>query len=188
MTDSFDLRDVLAGRKYPTARIPVVLNDEVLWEIMELQREASEALVDNSIDPDDVQRKLEAKIAERDASVYWVHLRGTSRRHREEIQSEVLSQIPYKPDAYGRDDVARSLKRQQLATELLFASHITKIVAPNGAEQVFTEENKRDLTRAFLSEAPDHAVNIVDTAITQLRGEEAEQFAKVSELDFLSRT
>jgi hypothetical protein len=53
---------------------------------------------------------------------------------------------------------------------------------------VFTEENKRDLTRAFLDEAPDHAVNIVDNAIAQLRGEEAEQFAKVSDLDFLSRT
>jgi hypothetical protein len=188
MTDNFDLRDVLADRKYPTARIPVVLNDEVLWDFVELQRQAAEAVVDNAIDSEDVQRKLEAKIAERDASVYWIHLRGTSRRHREDIQSEVLSQIPYKPDMYGRDDVARSLKRQQLTTELLFASHITKIVAPNGAEQVFTEENKRDLTRAFLDEAPDHAVNIVDNAIAQLRGEEAEQFAKVSDLDFLSRT
>jgi hypothetical protein len=188
MTEEFDLRDVLSGRKYPTARIPVVLDDEVVWEIAELQRQLTQALVDTTLNADEIQKRLDVKMAERDAGVYWVHLRATSPRARAEAQSKALAEVPFKPDIYGRDDVANARHRSEVLSELAFATHITKIVSPNGAEQVWTPENQRDLARAFLGEAPEHAIKIVDAAIMALRGEEQEHFAKVSDLDFLSRT
>jgi hypothetical protein len=186
MTD-FDLRNVLADRAYPTARVPVLLDDKIVYELAALHRRLDEVPVSNE-NPEDLERQIAAKQQERDEQAYWVHLRATSNRAREDMQREALSQFPIKADVYGREDAVRGLERGSLLSELYFAAHITKIVAPNGAEQEWTKDNGRDLARAFLDTAPEHAVKVVDAAISALRGEQESQYAKVADVDFLSRT
>lgn len=187
MADTFDLRAVLADRAYPTAAVKVLLDDKVLWELAALHRRLDEVVVTNE-NPEDLERLIAAKEAQRNEEAYTVHLRGTSPRAREDMQRKALEQLPLKPDVYGREDGVRVLERNSLLSELYFAGHITKVVAPNGAEQVWTPEEARDLARAFLDTAPEHAIKTVDAAIIALRGEQQEQFAKVSDIDFLSRT
>ena len=63
-----------------------------------------------------------------------------------------------------------------------------RLEGPSGEEQVWDDENSRDLARAFLDQAPEVAIKTVDAAIIALRGEQNEQFAKVGDVDFLSRT
>lgn len=185
--NTFDLRVILADRAYPTAVIPVLLEDKILWELAALHRRLDETVVSGE-DPAEIEREIAKLEEERNSKLYRVHLRAISNRARDDLQRAALHAIPLKPDLYGREDGERTMDRADLLNELYLAAHVTKIVAPNGAEQVWTEANKRDLARAFLDNAPEHAAKILGEAIEALRGEEQAQYAKVTDIDFLSHT
>ncbi len=179
----FDLRDVLANRKYPTAKVRVWTDEEGFFELAALEREAA-SITKPGAKLTAVENKIKALKEHLNATAVIVHLRGTSRRAREDMQTEALSQFPIKRDVYGRDDDMQAFNRGNLLTELYFAAHITKIEAPNGAEQILDDENRRDVARAFLDEAPEYSVKLVDAAIGALRGESEMQQG----IDFLSAT
>lgn len=183
---TFDLRDVLADKAYPTTVVKVLMDERIYFELAALAD--AHAAATSATEQKRIAAQFKAKVEERDANQYAVHLRGTSPRAREDIQSLALATFPIKRDMWGREDDLQAVRRGQLLAQLYFAAHITKIVAPNGDEQEFTEENRNDVAQAFLDAAPEHSIKMVDTAITALRGEaEAQKYAQ-QDADFLSRT
>lgn len=181
--DDFDLRDVLASRKYPTAKVKVWVDEEGFFELAALEQKIA-----NTLDADEVSR-LDAQAQklkdELNASALTVHLRGTSRRAREDMQTEALTLFPIKRDVMGREESLQQVERGRLLTELYFAAHITAVENAAGARQDWAPDSLgRELARAFLSEMPDYSVALVDQAIGALRGESEMQQG----VDFLSRT
>lgn len=183
MTD-FDLRNVLADRAYPTASIKVHMTEEPYFELAALDRAVASAGTDAARAK--ATKAFEAARAALADAAYTVHLRGTSPRAREDLQSEALHEFPIRRDIYGRDNDEVARNRGKLLSELYFAAHITKVVWPGGVgEQVWDEESERDLARAFLGQAPDFAIETVDAAIGALRAKaEADRYGK-QDIDFL---
>lgn len=182
MTDDFDLRDVLANRAYPTTTVRVWIDEESFFELDKLQHKAAGITDKKALA--DVEQKIQNVIDNLNATALKVHLRGTSRRAREDMVTESLVQFPIKRDVMGREDDLQTYKRGNYLTELYFAAHIQKIEYPNGKIQELDEENRRGVAYAFVGEMPDFSVKIVDEAIGALRGEAEMQQG----VDFLSRT
>jgi hypothetical protein len=184
MTDeSFDFHAVLTGRKYPTGSIRVWFDDEPWYELEALEERHSRLGAD---DPqlkvvEEQFEQVNQKIAE---SAYTVHVRGISPRASEDLLSSALSHFPIKRDMYGRDDDIQALKRNQDIALLSFAAHITKVVNPDGATVEFNDDNKLDLARGILNEAPKSAISAIDAAIAQVSREFAEQQARYTSPDF----
>ncbi len=182
MTD-FDLRNVLADRAYPTASVKVHLDEKPYFDLAALERVVVNA--DNDVDRAKAVKAFERKKAELTETAFTIHFRGTSPRAREDLQSEALHEFPIRRDVYGRDSDEQLIKRARLLNELYFAAYITKVVTPDGAEQVWTDDNRRDLARAFLDLAPDFAITTVDAAIGALRGEAETKRYGQQDIDFL---
>lgn len=180
--ETFDLRDVLANRKYPTASVRVWSDEEGFFALAAMNRKAAD--LESGPELDDLERRIQNQEDELNASAYTVHLRGTSRRAREDMQTEALVQFPIKRDALGREDELQTWKRGNLLSELYFAAHVTKVVDPSGAVQELNDDNRRDVARAILSFLPEVSVKLIDEAIGSLRGEAEMQQG----VDFLSTT
>lgn len=185
---TFDLRDTLANRAYPTTSVKVWMDEKVFFEIAALNRKITDTPNDDKKAITALESELEQKLKQRDDEAFRVHIRAISKRSRNDLQTEAFSQMPIIRDVYGREDEKRTWQRSNLLSELYFAEHITKVVDPMGNEQVFTEDNKRDLARAFLGEAPDFSVEVVDQAIGALRGEKEMKDYSEQSVDFLSHT
>lgn len=181
--ETFDLREVLSNRAYPTAKIPVWIDEAGFFELAALERKHADTKAD-SPELGDLDNKIANLKAELNASAITVHLRGTSRRSREDMVTEAMVQFPVKRDVLGREDELQAYKRGNLLTELYFAAHVQKIVAPNGKTQELNDENRRDVARSMLSDLPDFSVALIDQAIGNLRGEAEMQQG----VDFLSTT
>lgn len=181
MTD-FDLRTVLADRAYPTTSQKVWMNEAVWFEI-----DAIEKALATETDEDRVA-ELEAELAQledrKSDEAFRIHLRAVSNRAKEDMISAALHQFPVKYDLYGREDFETKRNREKLIEELSFAAHITKIVSPTGQEQILNEENRRDVTRSFLDNAPTFSIEIVDEAIGILGNKFAAQRAAQLSPDF----
>lgn len=183
MTDeTFDLREVLANRKYPTATQRVWVDEEGFFQLAALERRSAD--VTDKVLIEDLDRKVQNLKDELNASAIKVHLRGTSRRAREDMITEAMVQFPIQRDLMGRENELQAYRRGNLLTELYFAAHIQKIEYPNGKIQEFNDDNRRDIARAMLSELPEFSVKLIDTAIGNLRGEAEMQQG----VDFLSAT
>lgn len=181
--ETFDLRDVLANRKYPTAKQRVWVDEEGFFELAALERKAA-SITGDVPELDDVEQRIQNLKDELNAGAYTYHLRATSRRAREDMQTEALTQFPIKRDPLGREDDKQAWLRGNLLTELYFAAHITSVEDPAGRVQEFTDENRRDLARATLGMLPEYSVKVLDEAIGALRGETEMKQG----VDFLSTT
>jgi hypothetical protein len=182
---SFDIRDALAGRTYVTTKAPFWVDDAIFYEI-EAAVEAHAEAIDN-----DIRMKAEGELdrleAERDAQAYTLHLRAISNRSNEDIVSKALSQFPIKRDAFGREDDNTVIKRNRLMRELQLAAHLTKIVSPDGETQVIDDDNRGDIARALLADAPPVSLGVVDQAIAKINNEFKTQQAAHQDTDFLSK-
>lgn len=181
--NEFDLRDVLLGRKYPEGKVRVWFDEEPWYELEALEKKHANL---KSEDPEfqKVERRITQVQKQIEAEAYTVHLRGISPRAGEDIISEALSTLPFKRDAYGRDDVLQTIERNRLIKEISFAEHVKKVVTPDGRTQVWNESDKRDLARAFLGEAPDSATAAVDQAIAAVSKKFVEQQTEYANVDF----
>lgn len=163
-----DLRAYLENRAYPTAAVKVLMTEQVAFELAELYRQHSVAKEKEDVERLDAQ--IAAKEAERDSQLFSVHCRATSGRAREDIVRTTLHEVPYQLDMYGRDRVENEYARKRLLRELIFTAHMTKITFPDGEVQLLTDENRRDVVRSFLDQAPDHTIELVDQLIERLNG------------------
>jgi hypothetical protein len=164
--ETFDIREVLARRKYPETSVKVWLDEEVWFEIDAVKAEHS-----NTTDKDrlaELDAQLDKLEKRRLDEAFTVHIRAISNRASEDIISAALAQYPIKRDLYGRDNDEQARNRNNLITEMSFAQRITKIVSPSGQAQVLTEENRREVVRSFLDQAPAFSIEIVDQAVGAL--------------------
>ncbi len=182
-----DLRNVLAERAYPVGSVKVHLTEEPYFELAALERAIAAATTDTARAK--ATKAFEKRKAELDDGRYTVHLRGTSPRYRQDLQSEALHEVPIIRDMWGRENDTATVRRGEFLAMAYFAGHITKVVWPGGAgEQVWNDENSRELAQLFLDQACEFAIKTVDAAITALRGEqEAERYGQ-QDIDFLSHT
>jgi hypothetical protein len=105
----------------------------------------------------------------------------------EDIISKALAAWPIRRDAFGREDDAIALERQKVMRELNLAAHLVKLVNPDGIEQVITDENRLDVARAILAEAPRITLGILDQSMAQLSNDFAEKVREQQDPDFLSK-
>lgn len=178
-----DLRDVLQGRKYPKGAVKVWMDDEPWFELEALEKKSA-TLLANTPELKQVEKRIKEVKKQIDAEAYVVHIRGISPRAGQDVISTALSEFPFKRDMYGRDDETQQINRNRLISELSFSEHIQKVVWPNGKEQAWTEDNKRDLARAFLGEATASAIDTVDTAIGRVSRKFVEMQAEYANVDF----
>lgn len=180
---TFDLRDALLGRSYPETSIRVWLEEEPWFKLSKAEKRAADA-ASQSKELSKAEKEIVKLQEQIDASAYTVHLRGISGRSGEDIISRALIEKPIKRDMLGREDDLQQIERTRLISELSFSQHITKIVAPDGSQQVLDDENRRDIARAFLQLAPKSAVKVVDETIAALSRDFSERQAELQNPDF----
>lgn len=199
---TFDIRDALLGRSFPEANTPIWVDDRVFYEIEEIQHQIADA-VDTirarsvktgevpDAEKDPAVKKLMAKLKHaqkvRDEQAVTVYFRAIDNEENEAIIEEALQQVPIERDMFGREREISTLRRNRMIRELSFAAHMTKLVSPDGQEQLITDENRRDVARAILLKAPPVTLHIIDQAITQINKQFADHLAKVQGTDFLSK-
>lgn len=170
MSETFDIREFLAERAYPTTTVKALMSEKLAFELAAVRDEHA-SNTDKS-----KTAALDAKLADKEAEIekakFTIHLRATSTRAKEDIQSAALAEVPIQRDMYGRDDPEREFRRRAILSELIFAAHITKIVSPTGAEQaVAGQPDARDIARFMIGEAPAATMNLIDRAIARLSGD-----------------
>lgn len=175
----WDIREFLAERAYPTTSVKVLLSEQIAFELDAINQKLAAATDKKEVA--ELEKVLAEAEARRDSQLFTVHIRATSNRARQDIQSAALHAVPIERDIYGREKSEKEFERRNVLEELIFAAHITKIVTPTGQEQVLTEENRRDVTRAFLDNAPAHSVKLVDAAIGRISGDA--EMEKAQKLD-----
>lgn len=186
---AFDIRDALTGRSYPTAQTNIWITDEVFYKIDNLKAEMADLadMAKNEKKYKALKDELEALLKERDETAYVLHLRGISNRSNEDILSRSMARVPIQRDMFGREKDELTFQRNQLIRESQLAAHITKLVDPDGNEQVINEENRVDVARAILAEAPPVTLAIIDQAIVQINKDFKDQQALHQSTDFLSK-
>jgi hypothetical protein len=179
---TFDLRDVLADRAYPTASVDVWFDDIAGRELDELDNAINE-----TSDPKELKKleaEFEAKRKEFAHKKYTFALQGISQRRREDIQTKGYSEFPIKRDMFGRDDVAQETQRQYFVRDLLFEAFIVSITNPDGLVQ---EHPELDVIKTFTGYAPFTAIQKIDLAIGALDSDTDIQRFGQQDADFLSK-
>lgn len=184
---SFDIRDALLERGYPTAQVKIWVSDQIFYKIEAVEDQIKSVPPKEKAKLAELEGRLEELWRQRDEEAYTAHLRGISIRSGEDIISKALAAWPIRRDMYGREDDAMILERTKLMREMTLAVHLQKLVNPEGVEQVVTDENRTDLARAILDHAPKITVNILDQAMTELGKEFNEQIQRQQDPDFLSK-
>lgn len=184
MTDAniFDLRDVIADAVPERLEVETWFDKEGSRELTEL-----EGKVANEKDEAKAQELLDeyiAKLKEFKEKRYVFHLVEVPRERKEEIQLEALNKVPYRRDAFGRDDVTQEYKRGLFLKKLIWMAYIEKIVNPAGAVQ---ERPGMEVINRILGYAPNAVVDRVDAGIEKLDKESSLLRASQMDPDFLSR-
>lgn len=164
--ESFDIRDVLSGRKYPEADVQIWYDDELFYERAAIEKQLSEAT-----DSEEVDRLTAA--ATRNANeiagaALTVNIRAISPRAKEDIVSQALSKLPIKRDTYGREDDLRAIERTRIIRRMTFEGHIQKITTADGRVQTITDENRTGVVQAILDNAPEWCLDLLDVAIREI--------------------
>lgn len=196
-TATFDLFSVLADQDRPTDTVTVYFNEALMRDIVTINKEltrlsvlAAVKNVEASAAAAEAYARLDEKFVAEKAKLrdqaYTVHLRGIPATKKSAIQSKALHAVPIKRDPFGNEDILNKLERTNILTKLIFAEFIEKIVAPNGAEQVFDEENQNGLAIALVDTAPEPATIAIDEAIEELSGKVDLKLFEEQDVDFLS--
>lgn len=195
-TATFDLFSVLADREFPTDTVTVYFNEVLMRDILKINKELERLSIlaaskgDGAADAAKAYEALDTKFEAEKANLrnqqFVVHLKGIPPTKRDAINSQALHAVPIKRDPFGREDRLNEIERLTVLTKLIFANYIEKIVAPNGAEQVFDEESRFALADALVSQAPLPTTDAIDVAIKELTGEIDLKLFEEQDLDFLS--
>lgn len=185
MTESFDLRDVLIGRKYPSAAVKIWFTEEPFFKIARLMEKHADAQPGAEVE--EMDRLLDEAERERDNIAYTLYVKAISGRKREDLQSAALSRYPIKRDQYGLEDMEQAKSRIRYLEEHILRAQITKLVAPDGRERLINEDEEGLVqVRAIMDEAPEFTINQINSAINQVQGRaEMDKYARM-DLDFLS--
>lgn len=129
---TFDVADMFSGRAYPKSTVDFYTDRDSAFALDRVNKAITSALLNKD---EAAQSRLqgEAKdLAKKIAgSKYVLHLTGVSRDNLRAIEKKVDEKYPVDYDFLGR--VKPNNERVEEGENLLWALHIEKIVAPNGA-------------------------------------------------------
>ena len=196
----FNILNVLNNRGYPKDEIEVVLDDNLIYEATLISEKIKD--VDKKLDLDptdkDLLAKREALIGLREEAVanvnkakYVFTIKGISEGAREEMLDEVQVKFPVEYEEttnplngkVTREEVDNP-ERNKLYTCKLWASHIEKIVSPDGQEQVGLSDDEALALRKLL---PIAATAKISESIERLRVATA-MFILGTDEDFLAKS
>jgi hypothetical protein len=199
----FNIVDALKDRAYPTDEVEVFIDEAVafLAADIEVAIRALGQRMDSESDSDkldEMLKKHEAYLDEKDKLVkemggsrYVFHLRGISEGLRDDLWKKSVERHPLKHETdrnpltgqVERTEV-QNLERDKYFTNLLWQSHITKIVDPQGNEQEgITLEDALELRRSL----PLASIGKITEAIEKMRAATAVFMMTVDE-DFLAKS
>jgi hypothetical protein len=196
----FNILNVLNDRGYPKDEIEVVLDDNLIYAATLINEKIKD--VDKKLDADptdkDLMAKREALIASRDEAIaninkakYVFTLKGISEGAREEMLDAVQAEFPVEYEEttnplngkVSREEIDNP-ERNKLYTCKLWASHIEKIVSPDGQEQVGLSDDEALALRKLL---PIAATAKISESIERLRVATA-MFILGTDEDFLAKS
>lgn len=174
----FDLIAALSGRTYPVEKVPVFLDEALMYEYVKVSKEAEE-------DPaNEAKQVAREKMLEafKDFAI-TVTLRGVSRDILEAIEDEILEKYPMEYDVLGRPKPNR--ERVEEFAVRYWNVFVIKVEAPDGS--VLAPPSADDLAY-FRKKAPQAAIDAVEDGINTLREGPAAAYEKmVKDPAFLSR-
>ena len=200
----FNIVDAVRGRAYPKNTVDVFIDEEVAYNVAELNELIDK--IGQEMDKKNVDKKhMDKLLAERDkimsdrekiieemgGTKYVFHLTGISEGDRQDIYDKALKQHPMKYDK-SRSPLTGMVEKEEIEdperdryfTTLLWQSHITKIVAPDGSEQEgITYEDALELRRIL----PLAAITTITEAIEKMRASTSLFMISVNE-DFLAKS
>lgn len=189
----FDLRDVLLEIEPTRDTVDIWFDREGSDALTALEKQIANFHLATD---DDEQRKLDekelekvvneyaAKLKEYRHKKYTFHLRSIPRGKKQEIELEGLKAVPYRRDAFGRDDVEQEYKRSLKLNDLTLQAYTEKIVNPVGAEQV---EPPLEVIEIINTRAPESAIVKLQEAIRKINDDSDLQRHGHQDPDFLSK-
>ena len=204
MPGKFNIVDAVRGRAYPKNKVDVFIDEEVAYQVAELNELIDK--IGQEMDKKNVDKKhMDKLLNERDkimsdrekiiedmgGTKYVFHLTGISEGNRQDIYDKALKQYPIKYEK-SRSPLTGMVEKEELEdaerdryfTTLLWQSHITKIIAPDGSEQEgITYEDALELRRIL----PLAAITTITEAIERMRAATAIFMMSVNE-DFLAKS
>lgn len=199
----FNIVDAVKGRGYPTTEVEVFLDEDVAYMAAQIEAEIARlgTEMDKISDTNELAKmteiyeefvdKKDNMIKEMGGTRYTFHLRGISEGDRNDLYDKAVELYPMKFETDRNPLTGESVKkevesepRNKYFTDMLWSAYITKIVAPDGAEQVgISVEDAKELRRSL----PIASASKITDAIEKMRAATAIFMLSVNE-DFLAKS
>lgn len=180
---TLDLAGLLAGIEQPEDTVEVFLNKRVMYEIQKAQEviRRATALKDDEALKD--AEKAYQELAEAGVSSRLVfHIQDTPRHVKKALKMKAERKHPSETTAWGMK--IPSEEQTEYYTNLLWSSHIIKVVAQDDSEGALSPED----VASFRDTAPDVSVKHVEAAINAFTLDSEKGFETLSqEHGFLSQ-
>lgn len=200
---TFNIVDAVRGRGYPTTEVDIFLDEDVAYLATKVEDEIKKisSQMDKTSNTDELKEitsvyeeyvsKKEKIVEEMGGSRYVFHLTGISEGERNDLYDKAVELYPieYETDRNPLSGEINKKEKESEArnkyfTDLLWSRYITKIVAPDGSEQVgITLEDARELRRTL----PIASATRITEAIEKMRAATAIFMLSVNE-DFLAKS
>lgn len=150
----FKIADVLKDRAFPTKEINIFIDEDAAYMAAQVEAEIKKMgeTMDKTADQKELEEltarheelvsRLDEIVEEMGGTKYVFHLQGISEGLREDLYEKALEKFPLQHDVDRNPltgEVERrekeNTKRDRMFTNLIWQSHIKKIVAPDGSVQ-----------------------------------------------------
>lgn len=169
-----DLAEVLSGRTFPKAEVPVFFDEEAQYRLNILNR----ALI---VDPsnEEVEAKRDELLESLKAQKFVVHMKGAPRRQKREVFVSVQKDFPPEVDFLGRQK--ENAEADEVYANKMLALHIEKVVWPDGR----VSPGSWEVAALLRNEAPEPAIIALQEALKELdAGSKGGYESVVQDLDF----
>lgn len=182
---TFDIADLFSGKAYPKDTVDVFLDEATGYAIAKAEAAIKDAVIAHASEErlTELRDERDALVAKGARSKYTFHLTGVSRQDKMNILHVVTAEFPQETDFLGR--VKPNPESDEKYTNLYWALHVERIVAPDGSVHAPVTEADAKL---FRNNAPEPAITAVNTAIRELSEGVKNGFESLAqEHDFLSQ-
>jgi hypothetical protein len=164
--DTFDVLDMFNGVAYPKTTVDFYTDQKSAYDLSQLTRAISKAVSSGASESELEKLYAESReLAERTrASKYVFHLTGVSRDDQIAVITGLDRDYPVKVDFLGRREP--NVEREEAGTNLIWALHTERIVAPNGSA---INAPSAETIKYIRSKAPDSEIEKVEAAISEFR-------------------
>lgn len=180
---TLDLAGLLAGIEQPEDTVEVFLDKKVMYEIQKAQEVIRRATALKQKDELEAAEQAYKDLAEAGVKSRLVfHIQDTPRHVKKALRMKAERKHASEATAWGIK--VPSEEQQEYFTNLLWASHIIKVIDANGAEGQLTPED----VASFRDQAPEVSTKRLEEAINAFTLETEQGFETLSqEQGFLSQ-